>query len=349
MIPPNSIPKQIEDIWIFGSHARGDFNTGSDIDLLLVSDSVIDQVAREYFTETFGPSADLATYTYKGLTQVVDRGSLFAWHLKNEATPLYTQGSRVKDLLNAVPPYTAHSSDLSVLIHLTIESLHSLKNSPNTWIFDLGVLGTSIRNTGIVMCNFLGKDNFSPLSPLKLGLLDNTLSLPISDLDYKYLQSCRKFSERGQLVKEWKSQILNVTRLFPKIFQWQKSCLDRVVGANEPHNCSAHSHPFSHRIHTERKVLSTINYYSSYFGSQLAGTSQRAIECWFQRIPEKRRLRNDTQKIRSQLDYLGRITRLASSGSHRGAMIAPVTHYNSVDSILGEIMSTLTGTKKIQE
>lgn len=65
---------------LYGSHARGDANAASDIDLL----QVVPQAARSYTMA----SATVVGYTLDQLRSLSQAGSLFAWHLRTEGIVL---------------------------------------------------------------------------------------------------------------------------------------------------------------------------------------------------------------------------------------------------------------------
>ena len=81
-------------------------------------------------------------------------------------------------------------------------------------------------------------------------------------------------------------------------------------------------HPFVERIRAERAMITAVNGCRSVVGAELAGTSEKAIADWFGRIPVALKCRVEVGELRLRLEEAGRATKLASSGSHRGAMIA---------------------------
>lgn len=80
-------------------------------------------------------------------------------------------------------------------------------------------------------------------------------------------------------------------------------------------------HPFVERIRGEREIITAVNSYRSVLIAELVGTSEKAIADWFQRIPTAVRMRDEVCDLRERLVEAGQITKLVSSGSHRGAMV----------------------------
>ena len=81
------------------------------------------------------------------------------------------------------------------------------------------------------------------------------------------------------------------------------------------------AHPFVERVRAEREIVSAVNACRPVLKAELTGTSTKAISAWFGEIPSSVRNREDVLALRQRLNEAGRIARLASSGSHRGAMV----------------------------
>ena len=81
-------------------------------------------------------------------------------------------------------------------------------------------------------------------------------------------------------------------------------------------------HPFVERIRAERAIVTAVNRCRGVLGVELAGTSEKAVARWHDRIPEGLRCRAEVRMLLLRLNEAGRGMRLASSGSHRGAMVA---------------------------
>ena len=97
------------------------------------------------------------------------------------------------------------------------------------------------------------------------------------------------------------------------------------------------THPFLKRIRTERFIIGLINGRHDYFRSELTGLSREAITAWFDGISETIRSNKDVGKLRDKLEYVGQISKLASNGSHRGAMIAPAPNEEVIKQLIDEI------------
>jgi len=102
-------------------------------------------------------------------------------------------------------------------------------------------------------------------------------------------------------------------------------------------------HPYIRRIRAEREILQVINEHADYFSAELRGLSNVAIEKWFSTIPQDNKERHGVVGLKDRLVYLGNVTKLASNGSHRGAMIAPAPNEEIVQLCIAELRKSVGG------
>ena len=100
-------------------------------------------------------------------------------------------------------------------------------------------------------------------------------------------------------------------------------------------------HPFVERIRAEREIITAVNSCRSVLMAELAGTSEKAIADWFQRIPPAVRKRDEVRNLRERLDEAGQITKLASNGSHRGAMVGATMRRDAIKSSIDQVKQAL--------
>ena len=97
------------------------------------------------------------------------------------------------------------------------------------------------------------------------------------------------------------------------------------------------AHPFIERIRAERRIISVVNSCEVTVPAQLAGTSVKSIARWFEGIPVNIRQREDVQVLREKLEEAGQATKLASNGSHRGAMVAERVRRDALNSAISNV------------
>ena len=220
------MPPETDEVWLFGSRARGESDGGSDVDVLVVSaGDAVPSRTRECLVREYGDGVDIAHYSYRGLATLVEQGALFAWHLRCEGVPIYRGTDRLAAMLSTMPPYRRHREDLEVLRCVLREAVASMACGL-TVEFDLGVVATVIRNAGIIMTDLAGVTDYSPRAPLSLASIPGTPRLPLSASEYAYLASCRRASERGVRLQTMGSSIdIQHTRRLTLLARWLGDCI----------------------------------------------------------------------------------------------------------------------------
>jgi len=127
-----------------------------------------------------------------------------------------------------MPIYSSHIDDINVLEALLYDVKLSLSVDSNSFIFDAGVLATVVRNTAIIMNNYLGDNDYSPRAPIKLGCIEPTLTMPLYDLEYEFLQECRRSGERGDDVEVRAISVEKLLGLVGDISCWQHDCVNYI-------------------------------------------------------------------------------------------------------------------------
>ena len=192
---------EIEEVWVFGSYARGDHTPDSDLDLLVVSktpDLFVDaSLVQECFDLPQLP--EISLYTPSGISRLISPPSLFAWHLRREGQVIYSQSTWLADVLSSMLPYSGHLKDIRVIWQLHLDLKRSLYNGSTSLVFDAGVLHTIARNTAMILCDLIGEPDFSPYAPLKIADKCLTLRFPLSIENYVLLSKCRLSAERGSI------------------------------------------------------------------------------------------------------------------------------------------------------
>ena len=107
-------PAKTQAVWLYGSHARGDADALSDVDVLVVSESSDEPVSIDCIDL---PSRQLSVtrYTWTEIDGMVDAGSLFLRHLQMEGQPasetLLAKG-RLDSSLARLGPYRMARRDV---------------------------------------------------------------------------------------------------------------------------------------------------------------------------------------------------------------------------------------------
>lgn len=172
--------------YVFGSLVNGDFDTGSDVDVLIVSDS-----------EDLSCPRDWSVYSEKGIRTLYEKGALFAWHLYLDAVPVSKEAIK-NDLLRRIGKpneYKTSHQEIIELSQVASSALSELERIDASVVFELGLIGLAIRDIAMAAgLQINGQLCFSKYAPFDLG----NLSLPLPKELYFQLVKCRRATIRGE-------------------------------------------------------------------------------------------------------------------------------------------------------
>ncbi len=117
----NKVSSKASSEAIFGSIVRGDNDSLSDKDILIVDDCISILSARKEVLESEGWS--VASYTFKKLKALSDNGALFIQHLKQESSITHDKDNKLSDALRAFKPKHSYHVDLRANLQLAIMHL----------------------------------------------------------------------------------------------------------------------------------------------------------------------------------------------------------------------------------
>jgi predicted nucleotidyltransferase len=181
------------EVWLYGSHARGDSDELSDVDLLVISDEFIADDLLLYSTP-----ASVSRYSWREVEHMVEYGSLFLVHVRMEGKPLVeTSDRKFWSLLRSMPPYMRANQELESFETVVADVSKSLQgdHSPP---FELAVLGTAARHAAILGCYLLGTPVFSRREPFKKLL--PCLNYDAADVaEFEGLYDFRVYENRGEI------------------------------------------------------------------------------------------------------------------------------------------------------
>lgn len=132
---------------LFGSAARGDADSLSDRDVLIVDDDVNVLAARS--AELTSQGASVASYTFAKLRALAARGALFVQHLKLEAKVTRDTGDRLRRLLADFSPRTDYSTEIADNAALSALA-GTVPNSARGLLLAADILYVGVRNHGVL-------------------------------------------------------------------------------------------------------------------------------------------------------------------------------------------------------
>src|SRR5262245_53353700 len=102
------LPHSVDSMALFGSRKRGDYDSYSDCDVLIVSQERAEHLEDAFTRVGLSPSI----YSWQQLEQLASEGSLFLQHLKLESTIVVDQGDQLQKLLSNFTPKNDYSARL---------------------------------------------------------------------------------------------------------------------------------------------------------------------------------------------------------------------------------------------
>ena len=189
--------------FLFGSSARGDADSASDTDVLLVYDrepSPLDRErTKESVVEQLRQDCAFAEYTWERLAGMFADGHLFAWHLHHEARPLHVLGTGGRNFSFPKPArYRSPQRDALNFVDLLGSCIRAVEGCTASLVYEAGLGYVAIRNVGMSLSVLaLSRPEFDRHVPFKVA---RALRLPPPcDLGvYELMVAARHSSQRGR-------------------------------------------------------------------------------------------------------------------------------------------------------
>ena len=173
-------------VLLYGSHARGDHDRTSDVDILLVSPEPLpyDELGVPIPLRT-GP-VHVSHYTWPEMIAMGAYGSLFLRHLKSEALSIRHDGdgeARLAAILGSLGPYQLSERDVNAFEVTVDDVLEGLSYGlpPH---FEMAVLGGVARHASVLACYLGGSPSFGRRSiqeaTAQLGMPDSQGDLALA-------------------------------------------------------------------------------------------------------------------------------------------------------------------------
>jgi predicted nucleotidyltransferase len=156
---------------LFGSHARGDADEGSDIDICLFTKSLpldalilVKEQANEFYAD---PRVAISAYTEPTAESMAREGSLFLWHLRLEGVVLVDKEGFLKRLLASLATYRGYRSELQLYRELLVGVQASFEDRKVLEAVDLHILQMIVRNVSVLFTYAAGQPAFGRKSAFR--------------------------------------------------------------------------------------------------------------------------------------------------------------------------------------
>lgn len=200
IIDSKMIPKQIVSLRIFGSVARGDADSKSDLDILAVlrdNNSLPEDQVTNLIRKSCRRKANISWYSYKRIRELYEEGHLFAWHIFQESRKISsTKEADTIDQLGMPSKYLSARDDISSLISILSSIRNAIIKCERNIIYEAGLIYVCARNIALPASSInTMKLDFSRYSPYNLDI--ESCRFPLPRRDYDLLIQARHASMRG--------------------------------------------------------------------------------------------------------------------------------------------------------
>lgn len=207
------------EVWLYGSSARGDWDSSSDVDLLVVGDGAVD------LQQLHLPSRDcisLARYAWPEIEQMAAYGSLFLHHVRLEGRPLVEgRHRRLQSTLASLGSYRRAEQELGCFRRVLAdveESLHG-DHSPD---FELAVVATAARHAVILGCYLMGEPDFGRRTAFqrllpRLGYPPEFVDEVVGLYAYRQAENAGRALELGATANDVRRWVLKIQRILDEV------------------------------------------------------------------------------------------------------------------------------------
>ena len=184
--------KKIEEIWLFGSYARGEEDQYSDIDILVIIQDCNERdykIIKKQISQDMGlPLEWISLYEIRKIEEMAKKGSYFLWHIKQEGRMLYTRKNFLKNILRSLPEYKGAMQDLDDYSLICKDIRTRMKDEYMDVAYELSVLASIVRNTAMTIDFLMGKRVYGRRTAIEVcnSLLKQRYNIPIFEYESFY-------------------------------------------------------------------------------------------------------------------------------------------------------------------
>lgn len=199
---------------LFGSASRGDSDSLSDRDIIIVDNNV--SILRLRKKELEEQGASVASYTWKRLERLADKGALFLQHLKQESKITIDEYGQFEHFLSRFQPKENYKKEIKQNTDFAkLAQYYPDSRLGRLWAADL--LYVSLRNYGVLKLAAYKKYVFSYEEILNHLVEIDGISASQKDV-LLGLRKLKAMYRAGQYSTDCKAQLLDISNNLPKQF-----------------------------------------------------------------------------------------------------------------------------------
>lgn len=159
------VAKSIRAVIVYGSWARGTNDENSDIDIFVVcefySDKIANKIKEVILKALHGYDVDISIYDSKKFETLLECGSLYFHHLRDEGVIVYANDKKHSKeyLFRKLHKFKGISEDILLYDRMMKKTAISIKENHSNY-FDINMLALLARNTMILICYYMGKPQY---------------------------------------------------------------------------------------------------------------------------------------------------------------------------------------------
>jgi len=154
--------------WLYGSHARSDYDNCSDIDILIIGKPDINMILEQ--TGFDQNQISLSQYNWDEIKKMASYGSLFLRHIMTEGKLLAaTEEGKIQCevIFGSLVPYKHMERDLKAF-KKCVEDVESAIEKGSTPSFEMSVLATVLRHSAVLGSYIIGNPKFGRVEPFQV-------------------------------------------------------------------------------------------------------------------------------------------------------------------------------------
>jgi len=208
-------------ILLFGSMSRQDFDANSDIDLCVIHNTNNSNEDIELYVKDEYPLEEYEiTIINRNLFEhMLEKGSLFLWHIKLEGKILRDDSNYYKDSIIELKSFDDLESEIQYHKEIFDDLKESYLQIDKVTSFDFSLLFTIVRNICIVLCYIKGNPKFGRIDAFNYCIKE-LKDFPISKNQYLNLSNHKLKYVRNTKVEESNQNLESYLDLVTKLFHY---------------------------------------------------------------------------------------------------------------------------------